>query len=179
MKKVFLAISLVGLVLLSGVRVMACIAFDQNCEGQLKQAADANTLDLAHERLSIAVDYATAEGLTEGYTSIMYKTPSDDIGFWYKNLTETQAKLAAAKNRELSESEEAQILDKVRETLIDRGDNGDEVTAPGGISIYPNNRLIDYSLWVFGIMFFFSGGYILVIGPVKRRGNVHLTIRRR
>ena len=39
------------------------IKFDQNCSGYLQQAADANTIELAIDRLDKAIEYAEEKGL--------------------------------------------------------------------------------------------------------------------
>lgn len=42
----------------------------QNVSGFLKRAADANTIELANQELTKALDYLEANNLTSGYTSI-------------------------------------------------------------------------------------------------------------
>ena len=68
------------------ILVVKNVKFNQNCTGYLKQTADANTVDLAISRLNMALDYIEANNLTEGYTSVLWKTEADNIGFWYQNL---------------------------------------------------------------------------------------------
>ena len=48
---------------------------------------------------------------------------------------------------------------KLRETLIDNGESGDEVTMPEGLSKYPNNIL-----WY--ILNALSGLFLLILIPV-------------
>lgn len=116
------------------------IEFTQNCGGYLKQAADANTIGIAKNCLTKAILYLEENNLTEGYTSIVYKTPEDDIGFWYNNLSTSLNELLMYSDN-LSPLESSNILLKLRETLLDDTKNGTEITIPPGISRYPNNTL--------------------------------------
>ena len=115
----------------------ASIEFDQNCGGYLKQAADANTAELALNRLDMAVKYAEERGLTNGYTSVFYKTEDDNIGYWYQNLKACQKELKQVIGK--SQLEQTNVLMKVRESLTDNGKEGTELTVPGGIARYPYN----------------------------------------
>jgi hypothetical protein len=119
--------------------VYSGIMFDKYCEGHLKQAADANSIELALEELNIAIEYAENHGLTKGYTSIFIETESDNVGYWYKNL------IACRRNLELCKDASQDVknlqLKKLHESLIDNGENGTKVTVPEGISRFPYNRL--------------------------------------
>ena len=64
-----------------GVCILRGINFNVECKGHLKRAADANTIELAKQELDIALSYLEREGMTEGYTSVLYKTPDEDVGF--------------------------------------------------------------------------------------------------
>ncbi len=114
------------------------IEFTQSCEGYLKRAADANTVSIAKEELGKALKYLKDNDLTHGSTHILYKTPSSDLGFLYKNLTASYKVLdKASKNESLSNLEESNILIKLRESLLDRGSDGDHVSLPKFISLFP------------------------------------------
>jgi len=147
--KLFFA-SLLMIIIVLGIKMFFNVQFDRNCEGYLKQAADANTIELAEERLEMAVSWLEKEGINEksGYTSVFYNTPEDDIGFWFRNLN---ASLKELKN--LSENvtslEESNMLIKLRETLLDQGSKKTEVTVPKGMSVYPYNLIF--------FLFFFLG----------------------
>ena len=69
-----------------GVRIFSNIHAEQNYLGYLKQAADANTVELASEKLGTALKEIEKEGDTSGYTSVFYNTPNEDLGYWHKNL---------------------------------------------------------------------------------------------
>ena len=74
------------------------IQFDQNCGGYLKQAADANTVELAKQRIDIAVKYMENNHLTDGYTSVLWRTEGDNVGYWYSNVKACQEELAECQN---------------------------------------------------------------------------------
>jgi hypothetical protein len=137
MKLTLAVLFTLSLLVFSGARTVAYINFGRNCEGYLKRAADANTIDLAAKNLEIAIKYADANNLKSGYTSIVYRTPDEDIGFWYENLTASLKELRAVKP-EASQLEKTNVLIKLRETLLDQGQST-SVTAPNGISVYPSN----------------------------------------
>ena len=127
------------------------IQFTQNCKGYLKQAADANTIDIAKNCLTKAVLYLEENNLTEGYTSIVYKTPNEDVEFWYNNLSTSLDELLMYSDN-LSPLESSNVLLKLRETLMDETQYGTEVTIPPGISKYPNNLLYCIMNWISGII---------------------------
>ena len=127
------------------------IEFNQNCGGYLKQAADANTAELALERLDKAVKYAEGRGLTNGYTSVFYKTEDDNIGYWYKNLKACQKELQEVIGK--SQLEQTNVLMKVRESLTEDGENGTELTVPGGIARYPNNVFYGFLMLLAALLF--------------------------
>lgn len=125
------------------------IYYTQNCSGFLKQTADANTIDLAKEKLSFAINYAKNRGLTSGYTSIFIKTPDEDVGFWFKNLTASLDELNNI-SPDATQLEKTNVLMKLRETLLDNGEKGTVITQPQGISKHPLNRFffwIQILLW--------------------------------
>lgn len=115
------------------------IQFNQQCAGYLKQAADANTVELALGRINLALDYIEAHNLTNGYTSVIYRTEDENIGYWYENIKACQKELEA--NMDASSLEKSNVLMKVRESLTDEGEDGTVLTIPDGISRYPNNLM--------------------------------------
>jgi len=146
----------VVLIGLYGMMVFRDITYTQNCGGYLKRAADANTVELAKKSLGTAIEYAKDHNLTKGYTSIIYKTPDEDIGFWFTNLS---ASLEELKNISpgASKLEKTNVLMKLRETLLDNDKDGTSITEPEGISLYPHNKTffwLQIILWIlFGIIF--------------------------
>jgi len=119
-----------------GYRIAKKIEFKRHVTEYLKHAADANTIELAHQELTKAINYLEANELTSGYTSIFYETPKDDISFWYQNLKASQQELAELDSE--SALERTNVLIKLRETLVDSGEST-KVTKPKGIDVYPHN----------------------------------------
>lgn len=122
------------------------IKFNQECGGYLKQAADANTVELALERLDKAITYVEANGLTSGYTSILWKTEDENIEFWYRNLKMCKRELETCSDT--SKLEQTNLLLKVRESLTETYDGTSEIIIPPGISRYPNNTFYAILLWL-------------------------------
>jgi hypothetical protein len=129
----------IALMVWCGARTVKWITFTQNCGGILKQSADASNLDLAAQKLQEALLYIEKENLTYGYTSVIYRTPDEDVGFWYKNLKTTLAELDTVRKANTTPLEKSNILMKLRETLLDNGKNGTTLTVPDGISVFPAN----------------------------------------
>jgi hypothetical protein len=158
--KAFIGIILLLPLLIFGtVRVVNGILFDKDCEGYLKRAADANSVDQAKEQLKVALNYMEGHGLTKGFTSVLYNTPDEDLGFWYKNIKSAKIELDKVTD-ETTSLEKSNVLMKLRETLLDEGEEGSSVTVPTGISIYPNNIVY---FWL-GLLSFviFCGGCVLL-----------------
>jgi hypothetical protein len=139
----------------SGIRIYRSITFNINCQGHLKRAADANTVDLAKQELKVALAYMEQENMTGGYTSVLYRTPDEDVGFWHTNLTASLTELENLKP-DAPPLERSNMLIKLRETLVDHTQYGEKVTLPNGISVFPNNG--SYAL--FGIV----GAIVGVVG---------------
>lgn len=134
----------------AGIRIVAAIQFDRNCGGYLKRAADANTVELAKKQLKVSLDYMEREGLTTGYTSVLYRTPDEDVGFWYTNIKSSLTELEQM-NPNATQLERSNLLMKLRETLLDEGKNT-SITVPSGISIYPNNVAMAFLGWLSAIL---------------------------
>ena len=116
----------------------------QDCTGYLGRAADANTVELAKTELDTAIAYIERNELTEGYTSILFKTPDEDLGFWYRNLKSSRAEL-----NDLAEDaaplERSNMLLKLRETLLDEDGKS---TYPTGLARYPHNTFWGIVVWL-------------------------------
>jgi hypothetical protein len=127
------------------VRAYKDVIFERGAEGYLKRAADANSVELARNELDIALKYVEAEGLKNGYTSVFYRTPDEDVGFWYRNLKTSQAELLSIPAT-ATPLEKSNMLMKLRETLLDSGEKSVHVTLPSGVSVFPNN--VAYAIWI-------------------------------
>ncbi len=131
---------IVPVLLLAGWLLVRDIQFDRKCEGYLKRAADSNTIQLAEKELSVAILYIEESNMIEGFTSVIYETPDEDVGFWYTNLRNSLDELQAVKP-EATPLERSNILMKLRETLLDDTSQGVTVTTPKGISRFPYNTM--------------------------------------
>lgn len=120
---------------------------------RLKRAADANSIALATQELTAALKGIESRGLTAGYTSILWRTPDEDLGFWYENLRGALADLKSTPET-VAALERSNVLMKLRETLLD----GTMVTRPDGVSVYPHN--IAYALWII------MGSVLVIFGLV-------------
>lgn len=138
-------------VIWGGTRIVAHIQFGQNVSGYLKRAADANTIPLAGENLDTALKYIEGRGMTSGSTFIVYQTPDEDVGFWYKNLKASRAELSEIKP-ETSLLERTNVLIKLRETLVDHKGSDVKATIPPGIEVFPSNVFFALWGWISGIL---------------------------
>lgn len=125
--------------LIGGLRFYNEIIFSIHCEGHLKRAADANTIEIAKKELQTAIDYLEKNKITDGFTSVIYQSPNDDIGFFYNNLKSSIEELDKV-TTDTTQLERTNVLMKLRETLLDHKDSGDKVTLPDAIQVFPNNK---------------------------------------
>lgn len=119
----------------SGIRIAADYSFKNNCSGYLTRASNANSIELAEQNLTRAIEYLERNGLMEGQVSIFLRQPKNDITHWYANLKSAQEQLQSIDTENISNLEESNILMKLRETLTDEG----SIVCLDGISVYPNN----------------------------------------
>lgn len=158
--KVFISVIVFMLALISPIlTTIKSIQFDQKCGGYLKQAADANSVELAERQLNLAIDYIEQHELTSGYTSVLWNTEDENIEYWYNNLKQCQKELAATKDN--STLENTNVLMKLRESLTDVDQNGTTLTIPYGISRYPNNLLYGVLNIISGIVFILYFGILI------------------
>lgn len=135
------------------------IHFNQECAGYLKQAADANTAEIALERIDLALEYIERNNLTNGYTSVLWRTENENIGFWYQNIKACKSELESCIDG--SQLEKSNVLMKVRESLTDNGDSGTKLTIPSGLCRYPNNAVylilgwLSVFVFIIGLVWFF------------------------
>jgi hypothetical protein len=142
--KALMRLGIGALIVIAGMVCANCIQFKIDCKGHLKLAADANSIELAKRELKTAIDYAEANNLTSGYTSIWFKVPTDNLEFWFNNLQSAYNELCELPEN-VTPLEKTNVLMKLCETLTDEGDKGTVVTVPDGIYVYPNNKA--YAYW--------------------------------
>lgn len=129
-------------------RIVKGVQFDRDCSGYLTRASNSGTVPNAVSQLKVALDYIEKEKLTEGFTSVIFNTPDEDIGFWYKNIKDTYQSLVSLPEN-ASELEKSNALMKLREVVTSHGSEGaTKLTVPDGISVYPNNRMYTVLFWM-------------------------------
>lgn len=161
MKKGFICI-LISLVL-PAVLIVKSIKFTQDCRGYLQQCSNSNSVELALDRLDLAVQYLERNDLTTGYTSVLWKTEDDNIGFWYENLQTCRQELEKA--LDATQLEQTNVLMKVRESLVENGEKGEVLIIPNGIVKYPHNLLYGIGLW-FSLFLFLIGALLITLKNV-------------
>ncbi len=130
------------------------IQYEREIGGHLKLAADANSTELTERKIQLAVEGMRKWGFCNGggddcFTSVIYRTPEDDVGYWRENIGNTLEDLKSMSAEERADNLiESNQLIKVRETLLDSGSQGDKVTDPPGISRYPYNVRMAWWLWI-------------------------------
>ncbi len=130
----------------TGAVIYKRIEFKQNCSGRLERAANSNTVELAVKELNAAIQYAESKGDTTGYTSVIYRTPDEDVEYWYNNLCASRQELLNLPDS-TSTLEKTNTLMKLRETLTDTGEHGSYVIYPEGLQFYPHNFLWGILRW--------------------------------
>ena len=135
------------------VRIVAIAQFDMGCVQYLKRAANASSVELAKQELSKAISYAESHELTDGFVSIIWWQPQNDIGHWYRNLQTAYAELEALPE-DATVLEESCLLLRIRGSLVDE----DSVTVPDGIEIHPYNSAF---LW-WGLVSFFLAIFFFI-----------------
>ena len=124
--------------------------FSRDCGSYLKLAADAPTVERASGFMETAIAYLVATGRTQGNSAVIFKTPKNDVGIWYQ---QTRAALETTraiiqKGAGASQLERDNALMKIRETLLDMGESGTQLTLPSHISIVPYQVLIVILWWM-------------------------------
>lgn len=139
--------------------------FDIKCGGHIKRAADANTTETAVKELETVVAYLEAHKMTEGNTAalqFLWTPPDRDVGFWYGNIKSSLAELKKLNSEADVEKRDVKLL-KLRQTLMDHSEQGEGVTVPPGISVFPHNVLYFVWCWV-GLGVALIGGCFFLYG---------------
>lgn len=153
---------IVVICIIGGYRGCNIIQYTQDIGGHLKRAADANSVTLASSELKIALEgidewelcpevkkIINPEDLPRNcYTSVLWKTPDEDVAFWRYNLQEAYKDITAL-STDADSLTESNALIKLRETLTDNGEKGTTITSPTGISVYPHNAVLG---WILGLL---------------------------
>jgi hypothetical protein len=151
MKRVFGTMLILPFLIWTGIRIYDNVQFNRNCGGHIKRAADANTIELATQEMTTVITYLENNNMTSGYTSVTYTTPSEDVGYWYKNLKSALGELQKV-TPDTPQLTRSNVLLKLRETLLDHSSSGETVTAPDGISVFPSNAGLFWFGWFSFVM---------------------------
>ncbi len=163
MKKVIGSFLIFTFLLWAGVRVwQSQIDFRKEVGGYMENASAANTVEMATKEMEKVVAAIDAKRYPPGFTSALYNTPDEDVGFWVTNMRSSLGELKQIKS-DATSLEKSNVLIKLRETLTERSEKTSTVRAPDGISIYPYNTL--FALWgcISGILAVF--GFLMLIDP--------------
>lgn len=152
------------------MRIIKGVELKQNVTGYLKRAADANTIELAQKELAVVIQYLEKNNLTQGYTSIFWKTPDEDIDYWYRNLKASLLELQNLNSQ--SALERANVLIKLRETLVDVG-KSTKVTVPKGLAVFPNNAL--WAGYMLLAILMLSAGLIIIVVEYDKKAKLKST----
>ena len=145
-----------------GSRVYRDVIFERQVTGRIKRAADANSVKLAKQELEAVLKFLDLGNVKEGYTSILYTTPDEDVTFWYNNLLTCYQQLKDL-SVDTKQSEQDMVLMKLRQTLLDHDGGKEVVTQPKGISIFPNNTV--WAFWgIFGSLLGIVGAILFMLG---------------
>ena len=137
-------------------RIYNGIYFNIHCGGYLHRASYANTIELAAPALETAIQYIENNGLTNGFTSVVYRTPDEDVGFWYSNLKDAENELSKISPSSTA-LEKSNVLMKLRESLISHEENSSRLICPEGISIYPQNVQYCWVGWISSLLILITG----------------------
>jgi hypothetical protein len=147
MKKVIAILLLAGCLGIYIPYIVKNINLKQDCVGYLERASNANTIEMAAVELKTALDYIEENKLTEDHTSVLWETPDEDMGFWYKNLKASYNELITL-SADATPLEKSNMLMKLRETLLEDSGDGGQVIYPDGLSRYPNNLMWGILMWL-------------------------------
>ncbi len=145
MKKTLGVICIIPFLVWAGIRIWQDqYTFRTEVGGYMQNAANANTVDLATKEMERVVKYIENRYAQPGFTSVVYNTPEEDVGFWVSNMRASLDELKQVKP-ETTSLEKSNILIKLRETLTHRTKDSTEISVPTGISVYPHN--FGFMIW--------------------------------
>lgn len=162
MKKFSLIILAIILILIPivyyGGMIVRSVEFNRDCTSYLSLSANANSVEIAEERLTTAIDYLEENNLTSGDCKFFVSNrPENNIEYWYNNLKSAQTQLREIIiNNSATELEKSNVLLKLRETLLDN----DIIVVPSDLCFYPNQTLIVstaiiiWAIWIIPVAIF-------------------------
>ncbi len=133
----------IGITLLTAytaIRITTNEYISVKCGDYFRRAARASDVETAGRELDRAVQYLERRGLTAGYTSVFWRSPDEDIGFWYRNVKTMQRELHAV-GPTASQATRSVVLIRFKDAVL----KDNNVISPDGIDIYP------YNTWLAGL----------------------------
>lgn len=129
-------------------RIALSITFDRDVANYLKQAAMADTIEVATESLSLAIEnFEIRSAVRDGYTSLIVRTPNEDVRAWYFKLKTCLQELEAMR-KGASQMEKKNMLLRVRSDLVVYYQViGPSPIVPSGIAVFPHNKLFAHWGW--------------------------------
>lgn len=156
MKGIILLISLIGLLVLGIIAIFAEVGFNSDCGDYLKLAGDAPSIKKADEFLASALGYIEREKLTSGNTGVIFRGyPTNDCAVWYEQIqgakatTDSILTKIAEDPESVTQLEKDNALMKIREVVLDQGNDGTSVTHPEWISLHPYATAYWIFFWIF------------------------------
>lgn len=162
---IFLTLGLVGIIT---SWIYKDFTLGRDVISYLKLTADAPTIERADMLLSKALTSINNRQLTSGNSAVIWRTPINDIGIWYSQITAVANTLKIALRNDslgnrVSQLEKDNTLMKLREVLLDDGEAGTAVTHPANLSVYPNQAFY----WVSVIILFIATSIAWIIFTVE------------
>jgi hypothetical protein len=108
-----------------------------------------NSIETAAREINLAIDYLESNGITSGYTSILFKTPGDSVEWWYNNLKRISEELELRNS-----SDKYQLLIKLHQMNL---------SGPEGISVFPDNK----KYFFFGLVSFLLYCIGFILGNIR------------
>jgi hypothetical protein len=158
-------ISLGGALLLAVAITRAVLAerFDLFCGTYIYRAAIATDQAMAIQSLDVAIAYTDQHGMTAGYTSVLYRDATEDVGFWHELLTSARDQVKALPTN-ATPLERTNVLMKLHENLV--APSG-AIHVPDGISGFPYNSAFTFLGW-FGVAMIIGGLIIIIVEVVNQ-----------
>lgn len=136
-----------------GLKAYQSILLVKNVEAPLNRVSQALDTNTANAELSKAIHYLEENQITEGSTSILWDTPSENVGLWFNRLKQVQSELENVKNANTSDKNITLI--KIRGSLLN---SEKKVIIPEGLSRFPHN-----TLWCFLTFFGIISGLLGIV----------------
>jgi len=80
------ALALLAITGWAGTKFHLANLFDAECASYVRSAAKATDRAVADKHFMHAVDWLKANGMTEGFTSVLYNGPEEDVSEWFAKL---------------------------------------------------------------------------------------------